>query len=267
MTNVADLSPSSTITKLLSYFRHVYPRWSWSNRLKPETAPTGCGGGASNVQRKSNNCLTSTGGGRVAPCTGRATPSTMVSLLPLHTQAKCPPHEPGEQQPIRGGRSHSGVCIQPGLPSWTQLESSQFVGIWSQCVPGKNKMNKNTFLISFLFIYLCIYMFLNIFLNYILCQLHETRGELLKNKQWFSHYFQKNKEHSCFWIIFYFIFPLGSQRSLTYKRAVMAADKQGKCVNFLILHMPYFTIHRTRQACNYKMSKIIKINNIKSSKM
>lgn len=44
-----------------------------------------------NVQRKSNNCLTSTGGRRVAPCTGCATPSTMVSLLPLHGQAKCPP--------------------------------------------------------------------------------------------------------------------------------------------------------------------------------
>lgn len=69
------------------------------------------------------------------------------------------------------------------------------------CVPGKIKMNKNGFLILFLFIYLFAYFVLNNFLDYILCQVHKTKGELLKNKQWISHYFQKNKKHSCFWRI------------------------------------------------------------------
>lgn len=47
-----------------------------------------------NVQRKPKNCLTSTGGSlggrRGAPCAGCATPSTPLSLLPLHAQEKCP---------------------------------------------------------------------------------------------------------------------------------------------------------------------------------
>lgn len=133
-------APNSTITILLRYFRHVYLRWRWSNRLKPETA--GCGGGASNrkVQRKSKNCLTSTGGRRSQ---GRSmhrlchtehdgfSPST-----PRTSEVSTTRSPESNSQSEEGDRT---VAFAYRL-EYTVKRSRTLLNF---CVPGKIKMNKN----------------------------------------------------------------------------------------------------------------------------